>query len=279
MQEAADVLEQKSMIIGVSAIVPESNQLFVFATVVEKYAKKVQKQYRTDTTYTVPSRQQPARADSFQPTNSTASDSFVSKPSSYSEPVTIASPAASTEELDKISNPCGKCTGVCVCSETESRPFILTRPSSPGSARPTRPVCFEHPSHRFDRSWQQPTSNNTAYHSTKGTCPASDDDLWQTLKEVDKPDPETERTVKEPEELIREIDANRRKNMEHNSSRGQNDEEYESDDAEEEDEVSEEEAQMSPFQPVAGVRGKFPRNWRTRHERSGSLDDHWRRKL
>lgn len=43
--------------------------------------------------------------------------------------------------------------------------------------------------------------------------------------------------------------------------------------------VSEEEVGPSPFQPVAGVQGKFPPGWEKRHERSESPQDHWHRKL
>jgi hypothetical protein len=281
MHEAAEVLQQQSMKIGASDIVPKSKLLFASITAVEKYAEEVRKQRRANTTSTAHSRQQPARADSFQPTNSTASSSFVSKQFPCSEPVTITSPATSTEELNKTSNRCGKCTGVCVCSEIESHPAILTRPPSPDTAPPPRPAGFEHPSHRFDRSWQQPERDGIAYQSTKSTCPASGDDQcnsWQAPKELFKPDPELKRIMKEPKEFPALIEAEH-KNVEPGSSQTPIDEEYGSDDAEEVNEASEDEAQLSPFQPIAGVRGKFPRNWRNRHERSESPDDHWHRRL
>jgi hypothetical protein len=82
------------------------------------------------------------------------------------------------------------------------------------------------------------------------------------------------RIIKEPEELLTVSEADSRSNVEPNSSQRPKDEDYESDDAEEVDELSGDEAQLSPFQLVAGVRGKFPRNWRNRHEKSESLDDH-----
>jgi hypothetical protein len=56
-------------------------------------------------------------------------------------------------------------------------------------------------------------------------------------------------------------------------------EEHESNYGEKVEETSEEEAQLSPFQPVAGVQGKFPSGWRKRHEKSESSDDHWHWKL
>jgi hypothetical protein len=194
----------------------------------------------------------------------------------------IASPATSTDGLDTTSTRCGKCTGVCICSEIESHPIILTRPSSPDSAPPPTPAGFEHPSHRFDRSWQQPESQNTAHESIKSICPASDDNpgkSWQPVKEQGKLDLEKEKTMKQSETSLAELEAERRKNPEPNSSPKPNDEVYESDDAEGEAETSEDEAQPSPFQPIAGMRGKFPRNWRNRHVRSESPDDHWHRRL
>jgi hypothetical protein len=271
MQEAAEVLERQNLKISDSAIVPESDQLFEFTIVVREYAKEVREQRRTATTHTVHSRQQPARADSFRPTNSTASGHLVSEPSSYSELVAIASPATSSEELEKPSTTCGRCTSVCICSEAEPHPVQPARPSSPDITPPSRPAGFEHPSHRFDRSWQQPERNNTAYQSTKSTCPASDDDLckpWQTSKEAVKPNPEMQRIMENLNEMLAVTEAERPNTMQSNSSQGPNDEEQGSDNMEEEDMISESEAQWSPFQPVAGVRGKFPRNWRSRHERS-----------
>jgi hypothetical protein len=267
---------------AVSAIVPESEQLFTIATSVEKYAKEVRKQRRTNTIFAAQPRQQDARTDSFQPTSSTVSGSFVSNLYSYNEPVTITSPAASTEELDKTSNRCGKCMGVRVGCEIESHPIIPTRSSSPDSTPPPRPTRFEHPSHRFDRSWQQLERNNTAYQSAKSTCPAPDEDSHkslQTPEELVKPDSEMQRILKEPEEWPAVIEADRRRKVEPNSSQRPEDEDYGSDETEEVNEASEDEAHLSPFQPVAGVQGKFPRNWRFRHERSGSLDDHWHRRL
>jgi hypothetical protein len=83
--------------------------------------------------------------------------------------------------------------------------------------------------------------------------------------------------TKRSEEVLTVIKADRDQNINSNASQTPNDEEYESDDAEDEDEPSEDEAQLSPFQPIAGVRGKFPRNWRNRHDRSESPDDHWHR--
>jgi hypothetical protein len=278
MQEAAEVLQHLSMNISASAIVPESKQLFAFTTTVKKYAKKVRKQRRTITTFTAHSRQQPAEADSCQPTNSTATGSFVSNISPSSEPVAILSPTTSTEEFDKSSNRCGKCTSVCVCSETESHPVTFTRPSSPDNAPPPRPAGFKHTSHRFDRSWQQSERNETAYRSTKSTCPESDNNpckSWQTLKDLVESDPEMKRITKEVEGMLIVIKADGLQNIEPDSNQRPNDEEYESDEVEEVDEPSGDEAQLSPFQPVAGVRGKFPRNWRNRHERSESPDDHW----
>jgi hypothetical protein len=282
MQEAAEELEQQGMKTSDSAIIPESKELFAITTVVEKYAQKARKQCRTDTTPTLPSRQQPAQADSFRTTNSTASGSFVSKPSSYSEPVAIASPATSTEELDKTSSACGNCTGVCVCSEAELHRVILTRPSSPDSAPPPRPTKFEHPSHRFDRSWQLPETHNTAYQSTKSTCCTSDDDpseSRQTPQEPVKPDPETERIIKIPKDVLAVIEADTPEDMELSSSQGLDEIEYESDNTQDMDEASEGEAQPSIFQPVAGMLGKFPSKWQKRHERNESADDHWGKKL
>jgi hypothetical protein len=273
------VLEQQSMRISDSAIVPESNQLFAFATVVEEYAKKVRKQRRTATTHTVHSRQQPARADSFRQTNSTASGSFVSKPSSNSETVAIALSATSSEDIDEPSTTCGRCTGVCICSEVEPHPAHLAHPSSPDINPLPRPAGFEHPSHCFDRSWQQPQSNETAYQSTKSARPATDHDpykSWQTSKEPVNPDPETQRIMENPNDLVAVIEADRPNTGRSNSSQGSDEEEQEFDDTEEEDEASEGEDQPSFFQPIAGVRGKFPRHWRNRHERSESADDHWK---
>jgi hypothetical protein len=83
--------------------------------------------------------------------------------------------------------------------------------------------------------------------------------------------------MEETEDLPSGIGADRLNNM--SPSEQPDDEEFESGDAEEEYEASEDEARPSPFQPVAGVQGKFPRNWRKRHERSGSLDDHWHTRL
>lgn len=279
MQEAAAVLEQQSINKNVnSAIVPEPNQLFAFTIVVEEHAGKVRKQRRAATTYNVRSSQEPARADSFQPTNSIASGSFFSKPSSYSEPVATAAPRTSSEELEKPSTTCGRCTGVCICSEVKPHPVHLTHPSSPDINPLSRPAGFEHPSHRFDRSWQQPQSNETAYESTKSTRPATDDDPykpWQTSKELVNLDPEMQSIMENPNELVAVIEANRPNTGRSNSSQGSDKEEQEIDDTEEEDEASEGEHLPSPFQPIAGVRGKFPHNWRNRHEKSESADDHW----
>jgi hypothetical protein len=70
MQEAAEVLQQLDMKVGVSAIVPESEQLFAIATDIEKYSEKVRKRRRTNTTFSAHSRQQPAQLIPFPPTNS-----------------------------------------------------------------------------------------------------------------------------------------------------------------------------------------------------------------
>jgi hypothetical protein len=280
MQEAAEVLQQLDMKVGVSAIVPESEQLFAIATDIEKYSEKVRKRRRTNTTFSAHSRQQPAQLIPCPPTNSIATSSYVSNLFPSSELVAIVSSTTSTEELDKIPNRCGKCTSVCVCSEIESIADTLTRPSSPDSAPPPRPAGFEHPSHRFDRSWQQPERNDTSYQSTTSTCLASDDKpckSWQTPEDLVKSDPEMKKITKRSEEVLTVIKADRDQNIDSNSSQTPNDEEDESDDAEDEDEPSEDEAQLSPFQPVAGVRGKYPRNWRNRHDRSESPDDHWHR--
>ena len=98
------------------------------------------------------------------------------------------------------------------------------------------------------------------------------------LKELAKPDPGLERIVKESEEQS-QVEASKRKSMIPEYSEEPNEEEYESDDGEEVEATPEEEAQPSPFQPVAGVQGRFPPGWRKRHERSESPDDHWHRKL
>jgi hypothetical protein len=281
MEESSEVLQQQSTNIGASAIVPNSRQLFAIATAVEEYAVEVRKQRRTNTTSTAHSRWESARVDSFQPTNSTPSGSFVSELSPYSEPVAIASPPTSTEELGSTSTQCGKCTGVCVCGKIESHSAVLSRPSSSDDAPPPRPAGFEHPSHRFDRSWQQPERDNTAYRSTISARPASDDDprkSRQTLEELVKSDPEMKTIVKESRESLAVIEAGGHPDMEPSSSQRPNDGD-ESDDAEEVDGASEDEAQPSVFQPIAGVRGRVPRNWRIRHERSGSSDDHWHRRL
>jgi hypothetical protein len=282
MQEAADVLQRQTMEIGVGDIIPESKQLFAFATVVEKYARKVRKQRQTNATFTAHSRQQPSQADSYLPTDSTVSDSFVSTLSPRSVPVAITSPATSTEELDTSSYLCRKCPGVCHCSKIESHPVTSIQPSSPNNALPLYPAGFEHPSHRFDRSWQQPERKDTAYETTKSTGPTSDENPYksgQTLKEIVKPDQEIERTMREPEESLAVVEADRLQNMESNSVQSSSDEEYESDGAVELDEALDNEAQQSPFQPVAGVLGRFPRNWRNRHGKSESPDDHWHRRL
>ncbi|KAH4977482.1 hypothetical protein HBI65_237520 [Parastagonospora nodorum] len=280
MQDATPVLQEQRMRIGVSAIIPESKLLFTFDEVVEKYAKEIWKQRQTDTVLNAHPRQQSTRVDSFQPTNSTTSSSFASKFFSCSPPIEIASPATSTEKFDKALSRCVKCTGVCVCSEVDSHPVILTRPSSPDSAPSPHSTGFEHPSHRFDRSWQQPEKKNAAYQSSKSTCSPSDGDPCesrQAIREPAKPDPKMERVMTETEDLLAGVEADRFNNLK--PGKIPNDEEYESDYADEEDAASEDEARPSPFQPVAGVQGRFPRNWRNRHERSESPDDHWHRKL
>ncbi|KAF1831349.1 hypothetical protein BDW02DRAFT_572106 [Decorospora gaudefroyi] len=232
-----------------------------------------------------PSTRSSESPESSRPTDSTAIDSFVSKPSSFTEPAASASPATSAEELEKTSDSCGKCTDACACSTTEPSSAILSCPPSLASPPPLRPSAFEHPSHRFDRSWQQLGTNHTVYQSNKGTCPVSEDDPcapWQALKELAKPDPERERVQregKEFEELLARDEASRRKSMMSEYSEEPNEEEHESDDGEEVEETSEEEAQPSPFQPVAGVHGNYPPGWRKRHERRESPDDHWHRKL
>jgi hypothetical protein len=77
-----------------------------------------------------------------------------------------------------------------------------------------------------------------------------------------------QRIMENLNEMLAVTEAERSNTMQSNSSQGPNDEEQGSDNMEEEDMTSESEAQWSPFQPVAGVRGKFPRNWQSRHERS-----------
>lgn len=201
------------------------------------------------TTSTVSSRQRLARVDSFQATTSTASPSFTSRSLSYSEPVARTSPATSAEGLGNTPNHCEKCTGMCECSEVEPHPVVPSRPSSPDTTPVPRPAVLAHPSHRFDRSWQQPTEKGIYYHSIKETPSASG---HETCSQNDV----------EPESI------------EESSHK-----EYESDDAKDVSEMSDEEAQMSPFRPVAGFQGKFPRNWKFRHARSGSADDHWHKKL
>jgi hypothetical protein len=99
------------------------------------------------------------------------------------------------------------------------------------------------------------------------------------LKELGKPDLELETIMKESKELVAHVEAPKNISMMPEYSGDPNEEEHESDDGEEVEEISEEEAQPSPFQPVAGVQGRFPPGWRKRHERSKSPDDHWHRKL
>jgi hypothetical protein len=94
-------------------------------------------------------------------------------------------------------------------------------------------------------------------------------------KELSKPNSEFETTIEASEELLADVEATRRESMTPEYS----EEPSESDQGEEMEETSEEEAQPSPFQPVAGVQGKYPPGWRKRQERKGSLDDHWHRKL
>ncbi|KAH7410222.1 hypothetical protein DE146DRAFT_628749 [Phaeosphaeria sp. MPI-PUGE-AT-0046c] len=249
MVKAARELEQQSMRVGTSSIVPKQKKLFAFAEVVDKYAVTVQEQRQFDPIATVSSRSQPTRASSYQTTDSAASHSFVPESSIYSEAVAVASSVTSTEELDKTSNCCGKCTGGCGCPNVEPHPGIPTRPSSPESTPLPRPTIFAHPSHRFDRNWQQSTSKIIAYPSIEDTRPASE---HETCSRNDL-EPES---IEEPSH-----------------------EEYESDDAEEVGEAADEEAQMSPFRPIAGVQGKYPRNWKTRHDGSESADDHWHKRL
>jgi hypothetical protein len=280
MQDAAAVLQEQRTRIGVSAIIPESKLLFTFDEVVEKYAKEIRKQRQTDTVLNAHPRQQPTRVDSFQPTDSTTSSSLASKSFSCSPTVGRASLATSTEEFGKVSSRCGKCTSVCVCAEVDTHSIDLPRPSSPDSAPLPHPTGFEHPSHRFDRSWQESERNKTAYQTNKSTFPVPDDDpceSWQAPKEPAKPDPEIRRTMTGTEDLPAGVEADRFNTMK--PSQRRKDEEYENDDADKEDESSEDETQPSPFQPVAGVQGKFPRNWLNRHERKESPDDHWHRRL
>jgi len=280
MQEASEVLQEQRTRIGASAIVPESEQNFDFARAVKRYSKEARKQHRSEIVLNAHPREQSARADSIQPTNSTISSSFTSKHSSYSPPIRIASPATSNKDFGKTLNYRGTCTSDGVCAEVDSHPVNLTRPSPPDSAPLPRSNVFQNPSYRFDRSWQLLQRDFTACQSTKSTLPMPDDhpcESWQTPKEPAKPDPELGRTMEGTEDLPSGIGADRLNNM--SPSQQPDDEEFEIDDAEEEYEVSEEEAQPSPFQPVAGVQGRFPRNWRNRHERSELPDDHWHRRL
>jgi hypothetical protein len=271
---ATELLQQQSQKIDVSDIAPDPTQLFEFDIDVEKYAKKVRKQRRNDTTLTPHPRQQPARADSFQPTNSTASGSFASNLYPSSEPITPSSPATSTTEHYIIRRRCRKCTKVpCVCAATESDPVIPTRPPSPKRAPPPRPPTFKHPSHRFDRNWEQTKPNYTNHQSTKCTCPAPHRGPCQPSPfshELAQPHPNMDTLV---DEYFRSASGTEASDVEPDPS------DDEEDDPEHVGEASDAEAQPSPFRPIAGVQGKFPRNWRTRHERSGSLDDHWHRKL
>jgi hypothetical protein len=97
-------------------------------------------------------------------------------------------------------------------------------------------------------------------------------------KELANPDPELKKIMEESEELLAHVGASSRESMIPENSEEPNEEEHESDDGEEVEETSEEEALPSPFQPVAGVQGKFPPGWRKRHERRGSPDGNWHRK-
>jgi hypothetical protein len=282
-----DYVQKREQIKGSNDFVPKPRKLLRVTTSVERSVDKVLPPRESGRRPRHPSSLAPSTRpskspESPRPTDSTTASSFVSKPSSFSEPAASVSPATSAEELEKISNDCVKCTYGCACCATEPSLVILSRPPSLASPPPPRPSTFEHPSHRFDRSWWQPGTKDTVYQPTNGTCPASEDGLCasrQVLKELTKRDPGLERIIIESEELLAHVEASRRKSMIPEYSEEPNEEEHESDDGEEVEGISEKEDQLSPFQPVAGVQGKFPPGWRKRHERSESPDDHWHKKL
>ncbi|KAF2830568.1 hypothetical protein CC86DRAFT_463847 [Ophiobolus disseminans] len=184
IQEAVELLEQQRKKASDSDVIPETKGLIKFTTTVESYAESVRKRRKRNSTMTIHSEQDSARADSVQPTYSATSSVPTSKPSSFSVPITITSPAASTEDVSRILNNCDKCGGTCLRVE-EHKPDVRPSPI-PDPIQKSRKMIDEHipqPSSRRRRSVQDTTALSETWR------PHSPSHLPRTIRTAPDPKP------------------------------------------------------------------------------------------
>ena len=284
VKEAVEIMEQQSKKTSGSDIVPETQQLLEFTYSVEKYAEKVLPSHssgnrrRNNANLIVPARQQPIRADSTQPMSSTVSTSFTSNPASFSAPVETTSSETTTEDLSDVLNYCTKRSGTCLRSEEHnSASFPSSLSSVPDLARRSAAGIVEDQPPRYPPKRREIDDDMISNQPMQQKSSSSKHSSHEVRAVLD-PQSSSETTEDHAEMIVSERAAIR---VEAKSpcNDGLGDEEYESERWNEIEEGLEQEAASSPFHPVAGVRGSFPRGWRTRHERSESPQDFWHRKL
>jgi hypothetical protein len=111
-------------------------------------------------------------------------------------------------------------------------------------------------------------------NSHKSKRPRNDD---QRMEMSSKSSSQSAAGLRSMEALVVE-DVNDRDEAAHSNESIADDNETESESEEEMNKEEEEEA-PSPFQPVAGTMGNFPKGWQTRLKRSESPQDFWHKRL